>query len=130
MFSNLTEDNYIMYAMKVYDRPVYIINEFEEDIKRFSYLNRLFHRYVNYGEMKERLIINHLVILNNVFSPNVTVRLLFLKIHLKYHSILKTFLLYLNIMKDTIPGINGRDILSSSLQVDYDVVSILRELNG
>lgn len=128
MFENLTEDNYVMYAMKTYERPVYITQEFDEDLKRFNYLNRLFHRYLTYQDLKERLIINHLIILGNVFTPEVMVRLLFLKIQKRYYHILKTFLLYLNIMRDTIYGINGLDISSSSIQVDYNVVNTLRNM--
>ena len=129
MFKNLTNDNYLMYAMKAYEKPVYIIQEFEEDIKRFNYLNRLFHRYIKYSDLKERLILNHIVILRNVFGNDVTLRLLFFKISKGYYPILKTFLLYLNIMRDTIEGIDGTDIHSESIQVDYRVVQSLRKLN-
>lgn len=129
MFSNLTEDNYLGYAMKAYDRPVYTSQEFSEDIKRFHYLNRLFHRYTKHSDLRERLILNHIVILKNVFGSYAVIRLLFLKVREKYYPILKTFLLYLNIMQDVVEGIRGSDIPSSTIQVDYQVVQTLRKLH-
>lgn len=117
-----------MYAMKVYDSPNLIMCEFEEDLRRFSYLNRLFTRYIKYGELKERLILNHLVILNNVFGPDEVIRLLFFKIQEEYYDVLKTFLLFLNIMKDRIHGINGETIISSNIGVDFTIVKVLRKI--
>lgn len=125
---NLTKDNFLIYAMKAYDSPTLILSEFDEDMKRFSYLNRLFTRYVKYGDLKERLIINHLVILNNVFGPDVVLRLLFFKIQEEYYHILKTFLLFLNIMKSKIENIDGRTIFSSDINIDNTVVNILRNI--
>lgn len=126
--TNITEDNFLMYAMKAYDSPNLIMCEFEEDMRRFSYLNRLFTRYVKYGDLKERLIINHLVILNNVFGTDDVVKMLFFKIQEEYHDVLKTFLLFLNIMKDHIYGVNGRTIISSDMGVDVTIVKVLRKI--
>lgn len=125
---NITEDNFLMYAMKAYDSPNLIMCEFEEDMRRFSYLNRLFTRYCKYGDLKERLIINHLVILNNIFGPEDVVRMLFFKIQEDHYEILKTFLLFLNIMKDYIYGIDGRTIISSDIGVDVSIVKVLRKI--
>lgn len=125
---DLTNDNFLICAAKCYDSPVYVTKEFEEDIKRFHYLNRLFNRYLKHGELKERLILNHIVILTNIFTPEVAVRFLFFKIQPRYHHILKTFLLFLNIMKDKIEGINGSDILSSQIEIDFKVVEVLKEV--
>lgn len=128
MIDDLTEDNVLLYAIKAYDSPNFIMSEFEEDMKRFLYINRLFCRYKNHNELKERLILNHLVILCNIFGPDAVVRLLFFKTQEEYWSSLKTFLLFLSIMRDKVSGINGKDIISSNIQVDMKIVEILRKI--
>jgi len=128
MFENLNDNNILLYAIKAYDRPGMILSEFEEDNKRFNYLNRLFTRYKRVGEMRHRLAINHLTILNNVFGPEVVNRLLFFKISKEHYPILETYLLILNIMKDRITGIDGADINSSDIPVDMDIVDVLRKI--
>ena len=78
-FDDLNNDNIMMYAMKAYDRPNCIMSEFKDDMKRFNYLKRLFLRYRKIEELREQLVLNHLVVLYNVFGPEVTSRMLFLK---------------------------------------------------
>ena len=126
MFDNLTEDNILLYATKAYDKPNCVMSEFLEDMKRFNYLNKLFMRYRKYDELRERLILNHLMILYNVFGPEVVSRLLFYKVEKEDYSSLKTFLLFLNIMPDKIKGINGADIISSYIPVDMKIANKLR----
>lgn len=128
MFDNLTDENVLLYAMKAYDNPNMIISEFDEDIKRFYYLKRLFYRYRKYNEIRERLILNHLVVLYNVFGPESTTRLLFYFIEPENYSILKTYLIFINHMPNVIRGINGKDLLSSDILVEENIVKILREL--
>ena len=89
-FDDLNNDNVMLYAAKAYDRPNCIMSEFKEDMKRFNYLKRLFQRYRKLGELRERLIINHLVVLYNVFGVEVTTRLLFYKLNKEDYSALKT----------------------------------------
>ena len=127
-FENLTEDNILLYAAKAYDKPNCIMSEFSEDMKKLNYLKRLFHRYRKRGEIKERLILNHLVILNNLFGPEATSRLLFFSMSEQDYSALKTFLLFLNIMPNRIKGINGKDIISSNILIDMQVADNLRNL--
>ena len=127
MFENLTEENILLYATKAYDKPNCVMSEFLEDMKRFNYLNKLFMRYRKYDELRERLIMNHLMVLYNVFGPEAVSRLLFYKVEKEDYSALKTFLLFLNIMPDRIKGINGVDIISSYIPVDMKIASILRE---
>ena len=127
MFDNLTEENILLYATKAYDKPNCVMSEFLEDMKRFNYLNKLFMRYRKYDELRERLILNHLMVLYNVFGPEAVSRLLFYKVEKEDYSALKTFLLFLNIMPDRIKGINGVDIISSYIPVDMKIASILRE---
>ena len=127
-FENLTEDNIMLYAAKAYDKPNCIMSEFTEDMKKLNYLKRLFRRYRKHGEMRERLILNHIVVLYNLFGPEVTARLLFFSMQKEDYSILKTYLVFLNIMPDRIFGINGKDILSSDIAVDMNIANELRNL--
>ena len=95
----LTEENFVIYAMKFYDNPECKgMSDFEDDLKRFRYLKRLFRKYTAGKGLKERLIVNHLVVLYNLFGPEATTRMLFFKIEKKYWSQLKTFLIFLNVM--------------------------------
>lgn len=128
MFDNLTEDNVLIYAMKSYDNPNMIISEFDEDIKRFYYLKRLFYRYRKYKEIRERLVLNHIVILYNVFGPEPTTRLLFYFIDAEHYTILKTYLIFLNYMPNVVRGIKGKDIISSNILIEEDIVKTLREI--
>ena len=128
LFENLTEDNMMLYAAKAYDKPNCIMSEFTEDMKRLNYLKRLFRRYRKHGEMRERLIINHIVVLYNLFGPEVTTRLLFFSTNKEDYTILKTYLLFLNLMPERVRGINGKDILSSDIPVDMDIAEVLRNL--
>lgn len=128
MFENLTGDNLLMYAMKAFDKPNCILSEFTEDMKRFNYLKRLFQRYRNDGEVRERLIINHLIVIYNVFGVEASTRMLFYKINIEDHPALKTYLLFLNYMPEIVRGINGRDIHSYDITVDMKVAQVLRTL--
>lgn len=127
-FENLTDDNIMLYAAKAYDRPNCIMSEFTEDMKRLNYLKRLFRRYSKNGEMRERLILNHIVVLYNIFGPEVSTRIMFFHTNKSDYSILKTYLLFLNLMPEKVRGINGKDILSSDIQVDMKVAEVLRNL--
>lgn len=118
----------MLYAMKSYDSPNCILSEFKEDMKRFNYLKRLFYRYRKDGEIKDRLIINHLIVLSNVFGVENSTRLLFYKMTKEDYSTLKTYLLFLSHMPDVVRGIKGSDILSSDIPLDLNVVSILRKI--
>lgn len=125
MFDDLNEDNFMMYAMKCYSSPHCIMSEFEGDIKRTKYLKRLFRRYKVTKLLKERLILNHIILLNNVFGNEATSRILFYKIDERDYDILKTFLSYLNIMPDAIYGIRGKNIHTSEIPIDTDVAKVL-----
>lgn len=128
MFEFLTNENILLFAMKAYDRPGMLLSEFKEDYKRFEYIKRLFRRYRKHDDIKEQLILNHLVVLYNVFGVESTTRLLFFKIHRDDHSALKTYLLFLNYMPDRVFGIKDDDILSSNIPIDFKIVSRLREI--
>lgn len=128
LFDNLTSDNVVMYAIKAYDKPNCIMSEFTDDMKRFNYLKRLFQRYRKYDELREQLVLNHLVVIYNVFGPEVATRLLFFKMSKDDYSALKTYLLFLSYMPERIKGIKGNDIHSSDIPVDMKVADILRKI--
>jgi len=99
MFEKITPANWTMFAMKHYDNPQADgEEEFQDDLKRFKYLKRLLKKYHEGGDLKERLILNHIIVLSNVFGVEGAVTLLLFKIEPEYWSELKTFLLYLNMI--------------------------------
>ena len=125
-FDDLTNDNILIYAVKAYDKPNCIMSEFKEDMKRFNYLKRLFKRYRKVGELREQLVLNHLVVICNVFGPEVATRILFFKMSKDDYSALKTYLLFLSCMPERVRSIKGHDIISSEIPVDMTIADILR----
>ncbi len=121
----LTDDNFILYAMRHYDNPQgHTIQEFEEDLKRFLYIRKLLNRYKKEGELRERLILNHVVVLYNLFGDAVT-NMLFFKIDRQDWPALVPFLVYINRMPDTI---EQHSIKSSDIQLDQIVIAALRKI--
>lgn len=96
MFDELNEENFILFAAKNYDNPQCLdADEFYDDIARFKYLKRLFRKYEMNQVLQERLILNHLVVIGNVFHVPAATRMLFYKIEEEHWSILKPFLIFL-----------------------------------
>lgn len=127
---NLTDKNFLLYAAHHYDNPqCFNLDEFNQDIKRFHYLKKLFSRYSTSGDLKERLILNHLIALYNVFGPLATTRMLFFKLE-KFAPLLKPFLVYLGYMPDFImqAGKVPHNIRSSDIAMDQHIVEKLRGL--
>lgn len=127
-FDDLNESNVLLYAAKCYDKPNCIQSEFDEDYRTFRYIKRLLHRYRLTGEIKERLLLNHLILCQNVFGIEATTRILFLKTNEKDWSALKTFLVFVSSMPKVIPGIRGEDIISSDIPLDLRLVDTLRKI--
>ena len=127
VFDDLNEKNFLLYAMKEYDNPQCVqVEEFYDDLKKVKYIKRLFNQYLNEGVLKERLLLNHIIIFYNVFPVRSATRILFLKIEEEFWPILKTFLVYLSYMPKIIDSINGRAIISDDIQLDQGVVDRLR----
>lgn len=123
-FYKLTDDNYLMYAMKHYNNPqCKNIEEFHEDMNRIKYLKRLFRKYKTSGILRERLILNHLIIFTNVFGVEASSRLLFSRIEKDLHTFLKTFLIFLNSLPEEIPE---EDLILVPL--DRRIIAKLREI--
>jgi hypothetical protein len=127
-FDDLTNDSIMLYLAKAYDKPNCIMSEFKDDMKRFNYLKRLFRRYRKMGELREQLVLNHLVVLYNVFGPEASARALFFKMSKDDYSALKTYLLFLSFMPERIRSIKGHDILSSDIPVDMRIADALRQI--
>ena len=124
-FNELTNENYLMFALLHYDNPHCIdIKEYFEDVRKLKYIKRLFNRYKEDGVMKERLILNHIISFYNVFDAEAAARLLFFRVGEQYHSLLKTFLVFLNKMPDKI----NENLYSSNIQLDEKIIKILRNL--
>lgn len=95
-FDELNESNYIMFAMKHYENPQAVTQEdFYDDMKRFKWIKRLLNKYRNTGEMNVHLLLNHFIILYNIFG-DATTPLLFYRIDSELWNILKTFIVYLD----------------------------------
>lgn len=122
----LGESTFLLYAAKHYDNPhCHDISEFEEDLKRFQYLRKLFGRYKQFGDLKERLVLNHLIIIYNCFGINAT-NMLFMKLE-EYHEYLKPFVEYLNFMPDYIEY-NDKIIYANKILSDPIIIEILGEI--
>ena len=126
----LNDANFMLYAAKHYDNAQCADTiEFYDDLKRFKYLKRLFNRYVETGELKERLILNHLIVLYNVFGVVPATRMLFLKLK-DHYSVLKPFLVFLGYMPDKVVhiGLPPYDVISSEIVMNEDIIKTLRKL--
>ena len=101
MYEKITNDNIIMFAIKHYDNPQCEgEREFYDDMKRFKYIKRLLRKHKDTGVLKERLLLNHIIVLNNLFGAEACVTLLLFKIQGEYWETLKSFLLFLNIIRN------------------------------
>ena len=128
MFDDLNENNLVLYAVKCYNSPSCLMSEFESDLKRTKYLKRLFRRYKATKSLKERLILNHLILLNNVFGPEATVRILFFRVDESDYDVLKSFLSYLNLLPKTVVGIRGEIIVTDSIPSDDYITEVLEKI--
>jgi hypothetical protein len=126
----LNEDNFIMYAIKNYDNPTCKgLSEFNDDIKKFVYLKRLFRKYRARKDLKERLILNHLIVLYNLFGAEATTNMLFYKIEKRYWPQLKTFLIFLNIMPENyIISHTDGNVHQADIPVDQKIIEVLRAI--
>ena len=131
IYNDLNEKNFLLYAMQHYDNPQCVeVEEFNDDLRRIKYIKRLFNQYDMDGVLKERLILNHIIVFFNVFQTRAATRILFFKIEEKFWPMLKTFLFYLRFMpEDKVESINGKDILVTDIQMDQGIINKLREFD-
>jgi hypothetical protein len=131
MYEKLNNENFLIYCAKYYNNTqCYSTEEFLEDLKRIKYIKKLITRYVQYGELKERLILNHVIILNNVFGADHLCRILYLKMKRQFEYI-KPFLVLLNILPDKIYNVGSEEIIFvDSIDMDQDIVKALRNIRN
>lgn len=129
MHEKLTNDNFLIYAAKHYDNPqCHSTEEFIDDLKRIKYIKKLITKYVESGELKDRLILNHLIILNNVFGAIHLPRILFLKMGDQFQYI-KPFLILLDILPVKIYNISNNEFIDlDTVPLDETIVKKLREI--
>ena len=128
-YENLTDDNFLMYAMQNYENPQCVsIDDFHDDLLRIKYIKRLLNRHRETKELREQLILNHIGVLYNVFGIEACTRMLFFKIDSGLWSRLKTFLVYHYFKPDKLLGINGVDVISSDIPLDQEIVKVLRAI--
>lgn len=120
MYEKITSENVVMYAIKHYDNPQCEgEKEFQDDLKRFKYIKRLLRKYYETDILKERLLLNHIIVLKNVFGPEASTTLLLYKIQREYWPALKSFLIFLNsITEDEL----------THIKEDMNVLEILRKV--
>ena len=118
----LDDGNLLNYAMKHYDNPeCKSIEEFQEDLTRTKYIKRLFRKYKSSGELKERLILNHIIIFYNVFGIEAATNILFFKIEDEFWPLLKTFLVYLDMFPEN-------DAQKIKIPLENTVIEVLRKI--
>ena len=125
----LTDKNFLLFCAHNYGNYQYASTEdFIEDLNRIKYIKKLITRYVENGDLKERLILNHIIILNNCFGPEALCRILYLKLNnqMKY---IKPFLILLNILPEQIMNVGEEKIIDTNLiEIDSIIVSRLRKV--
>ena len=131
IFDDLNEKNFLLYAMKEYNNPQCTeIEEFNDDLKKIKYIKRLLNQYVSEGVLKERLLLNHIIVFYNVFPPAAATRILFFKIEEKFWPMLKPFLFYLKLIpEDKIESIMGKEIKTNEILMDQGVIDSLRKFD-
>jgi hypothetical protein len=131
MYDNLTDENFLIYCAKYYDNPqCHSTEEFLEDLNRIKYIKKLITRYTENGDLKERLILNHITILYNVFGAEHLCKILFLKMN-KQMAYIKPFLLLLNILPDKVFGVGDGEIIDTdSIVMDANIINTLRVLSN
>ena len=129
MIEKLNDDNFLFYCAKYYDNPqCHSTEEFIEDLKRIKYIKKLITRYIDSGELKDRLILNHLIILYNVFGAEHMARILYLKMRVQFKYI-KPFLILLGVLPEKIYNIKEEAVINTdSIPMDDVIVQALRKV--
>lgn len=126
---DLTNKNFFQYAIRCYDNPGCLdVDEFKEDLNTFKYIKRLLRKYQQSGELNEKLILNHLITLYNIFGNHAT-KMLFLKIDENLYPFLKPFLVFLSKLPDEINMVKGIIIYTTEIQMDDKIIAALRMIN-
>lgn len=129
MYEKLNDENFMLFCAKHYDNSKYAsTEEFYEDLSRIKYIKKLITRYIQDNDLKERLILNHIIILNNCFGPEALNKILYLKLkdQMKY---VKPFLVMLNILPEKIHNVNNEIVIDVDLiEMDQEIIKRLRKV--
>ena len=129
LFDDLNEKNYVHYAMKYYmNNQCTSVEEFNEDLNKVKYVKRLFNRFLETGELRTNLIMNHLIVIYNVFETEAATRMLFFKVEKKFYSILKPFLLFMERLPKVVKGIDGKEVVVNDIPLNEMTVKELRKI--
>ena len=129
LFDDLNEKNYVHYAMKYYmNNQCTSVEEFNEDLNKVKYVKRLFNRFLETGELRTNLIMNHLIVIYNVIETEAATRMLFFKVEKRFHSILKPFLLFMERLPKVVKGIDGKDVVVNDIPLNEMTVKELRKI--
>lgn len=126
----LTDSNFILYAAQNYNNISCVdVKDFYDDMSKIKSLSKLFNRYMKSGELNEKLVLNHLIILYNVFDRDAITRILIFKLY-NYLYYLKPFLILLGFWPERVEGIgpNNETIISSEIPMDKNIVNTLRKI--
>jgi hypothetical protein len=129
MNEKLTDNNFLLFCAQHYDNSRYVsTEEFVEDLNRIKYIKKLVTRYVESGDLKERLILNHIIILNNCFGPEALCKILYLKLNTQMKYI-KPFLILLNLLPEKIFNVSDEIVIDTNLiEMDQFIVNKLRKV--
>ena len=129
MYEKLNDSNFMLFCAKHYDNSKYAsTEEFYEDLSRIKYIKKLITRYTQDNDLKERLILNHIIILNNCFGPEALNKILYLKLkdQMKY---VKPFLIMLNILPEKIHNVNNEVVIdTNTIEMDQGIIKRLRKV--
>lgn len=129
MLDSVDDKTLLLFAMQHYDNiHCRTVEEFEEDIGHITHLVRLLNRYHRNGSLRDKLIINHIIVLSNVFGIDAAIKMLFCKVEKPLWSILKTFLIYLDYLPDVVHGVNGESIDTVKIPLDENAIKVLRSI--
>jgi hypothetical protein len=122
IFNELNEENFLLFAIKNYENPQAVTKEdFDKDLNHFKYIKRLLKRYQKTGELRAHLLINHFIVLYNIFG-DATTPMLFYKIEKDLWSSMKTFIMFLNKLPE-FPKCYIHEI-----EIDLDCLSQLQKI--
>jgi hypothetical protein len=125
----LTSKNFLLYAAQHYDNPqCQSTEEFEDDLRRIKYIKKLITKYIEKGELKDRLILNHIIILSNVFKPVPLCRILYLKVE-DYMMYVKPFLMFIGVWQERLYNIKKEGVIDTSvIPMDQNIINVLRKI--
>jgi hypothetical protein len=130
MINYVCDENFMLYAAKHYSNPQCLdIAEFNEDVNRVKYIKRLINRYKLFGEIKERLVLNHIIILCNVFGPEPAVKMLFYKLNGLYHYLIP-FLQVTGHLPKQVIGVGSPTTIinTNAIEPDQKLLRILKQI--